>query len=313
MFIGKIKSFLSISFLFVMISLVPSEVFARGGRGGGFGGGRSRFFSGGRGFSGGGSGSNITIDPTFFYVLILLIIIALIIIGLLIWRFRKKNKEAEDLTEQIKHYDTAWDPEDIKNHVTGTFYKFYEAKKQQNMDITKDYISESIYRSEKAQMHRVKSRNHKNIIQSATLKDLKIMGIGDYRENNKDYFWAYISGSMYNYFVNEYTREVISGNSTIKKNIKEMWKFTRSSDGWILDKIDKTILLELFKVKSFTEGYGNSSNNGYLMCEDCKGYYMLEGHEEPSDFDTCQCGGNLIYYNNIDKFLEDDLNTQKIS
>ena len=55
------------------------------------------------------------------------------------------------------------------------------------------------------------------------------------------------------------------------------------------------------------------SNNGYLMCEDCKGYYMLESHEDTSDFDTCQCGGNLIYYNNIDEFLKDDLNTQKIS
>ena len=196
MFAGKIKSFLSISFLFVMIFLVPTEVCAHGfGRG--FGRGRS--FGVGSGFSGGGSGSGtLTIDPTFFYILIILIIIALIIIGLLIWRFRKKNKEAEGLTEQIKHYDKAWDPEDIKNHVTGTFYKFYEAKKQQNIDIAKDYISEPLYRSEKSQIHRVKSRNHKNIIQSATLKDLKIMGIGDYRENSKDYFWAYINGSMYN-------------------------------------------------------------------------------------------------------------------
>lgn len=33
----------------------------------------------------------------------------------------------------------------------------------------------------------------------------------------------------------------------------------------------------------------------YIWCEECKGYYKLEEDESPDDFETCQCGGRLIY------------------
>ncbi|MEN4017112.1 MAG: hypothetical protein PQ975_01380 [Methanobacterium sp.] len=41
------------------------------------------------------------------------------------------------------------------------------------------------------------------------------------------------------------------------------------------------------------------SDNGYLVCEDCKGYYKLQEGESPEDFDQCQCGGKLRYYEDI--------------
>lgn len=33
----------------------------------------------------------------------------------------------------------------------------------------------------------------------------------------------------------------------------------------------------------------------YLICEVCDGYYKLEEEESPQDFESCSCGGRLIY------------------
>lgn len=40
---------------------------------------------------------------------------------------------------------------------------------------------------------------------------------------------------------------------------------------------------------------------GYLICQDCKGYYELQPGENPEDFDDeCECGGKLRYAVSID-------------
>lgn len=40
---------------------------------------------------------------------------------------------------------------------------------------------------------------------------------------------------------------------------------------------------------------------GYLICDKCKGYYQLQEGESPEDFSkNCECGGNLIYKENLD-------------
>lgn len=40
---------------------------------------------------------------------------------------------------------------------------------------------------------------------------------------------------------------------------------------------------------------------GYLICDQCKGYYELKEGESPGDFDCCQCGGKLNYVDKLDK------------
>jgi len=44
-----------------------------------------------------------------------------------------------------------------------------------------------------------------------------------------------------------------------------------------------------------------NSQNGYIVCDKCGGYYQLQPGESPDDFsDTCECGGYLIYKNDLD-------------
>ncbi|MGB9838085.1 MAG: hypothetical protein ACPLJI_04735 [Methanothermobacter sp.] len=44
---------------------------------------------------------------------------------------------------------------------------------------------------------------------------------------------------------------------------------------------------------------------GYLICTQCGGYYQLKDGEDPSDFDSCECGGSLGYYSTLEDFYEE--------
>lgn len=41
------------------------------------------------------------------------------------------------------------------------------------------------------------------------------------------------------------------------------------------------------------------SKNGYVICQNCGGYYELQEGESPEDFSSCECGGTLEYINNF--------------
>jgi hypothetical protein len=44
----------------------------------------------------------------------------------------------------------------------------------------------------------------------------------------------------------------------------------------------------------------------FLECDNCGGYYELEDGESLDDFDVCQCGGELKYFNSLSDFLDDN-------
>lgn len=45
---------------------------------------------------------------------------------------------------------------------------------------------------------------------------------------------------------------------------------------------------------------------GYLICEECGGYYELKYGESHKDFEpTCTCGGSLYYTDDLDIFLKE--------
>jgi hypothetical protein len=48
--------------------------------------------------------------------------------------------------------------------------------------------------------------------------------------------------------------------------------------------------------------YPRKNLNGYLVCENCKGYYQLKDGESPEDFERCECGSSLDYYKTLKDF-----------
>lgn len=57
----------------------------------------------------------------------------------------------------------------------------------------------------------------------------------------------------------------------------------------------------------------NNTDNGYLVCEKCNGYYKLQEGEFPEDFDLCQCGNKLRYYENISEFENTEHDTTNLN
>jgi len=49
----------------------------------------------------------------------------------------------------------------------------------------------------------------------------------------------------------------------------------------------------------------------YLVCENCDGYYELKEGESGDDFKACECGGNLIYQQDLDKKVDKRDETQE--
>lgn len=48
----------------------------------------------------------------------------------------------------------------------------------------------------------------------------------------------------------------------------------------------------------------NMKNGGlmrFLFCEKCNGYYELQEGESPDDFEVCNCGGKLKYFDSLDE------------
>jgi hypothetical protein len=45
---------------------------------------------------------------------------------------------------------------------------------------------------------------------------------------------------------------------------------------------------------------------GYIICDKCGGYYELQDGESSEDFDRCQCGGKLKYYETMQDFTNFD-------
>lgn len=53
---------------------------------------------------------------------------------------------------------------------------------------------------------------------------------------------------------------------------------------------------------------------GYLICDNCGGYYELQKGESTEDFESCECGGKLKYVETINGLIkQDDTNLNKVS
>lgn len=50
----------------------------------------------------------------------------------------------------------------------------------------------------------------------------------------------------------------------------------------------------------------------YVICEKCGGYYELQVGESSDDFEACQCGGKLKYFENMDDYVQNEKRNYKI-
>ena len=55
----------------------------------------------------------------------------------------------------------------------------------------------------------------------------------------------------------------------------------------------------------------NKDDHGFLFCKNCNGYYELQEGENIEDFESCECGGKLVYVDKIEEVETENAETSK--
>jgi hypothetical protein len=155
---------------------------------------------------------------------------------------RKKNKQAKALISKISQIDKAWNFNALKARIEETFFKVQIAWRDRDQDIAKDYMSERLYKKHKIQTSYMRQKQRRNIMENINLKEAKVVEIMDYIDDSQDSFWVYIVGSMIDYTIDDKTGKIIDGKK-INLPFKELWRFIRQGDTWVLDEIDQNVTI----------------------------------------------------------------------
>lgn len=237
------KYFIIFSMMIMMIFQSYSIAFARSGGGGSSGGGGGGGSSGGghsssssRYYSNRGTGRSNPLGNVIF-----------IIFAGVIWQREniickvkviKKNSQAKNLIVYLKKIDNDYSEDILDKRVEETYFKMQEAWAHRDTEISREYMSDSIYNLHTSKLEWMKVRNQRNILNNIKLLDFKPVSIKHYKDNSKDVVWFYIKGAMIDYIINEETNEVIDGNFKDNSFI-EFWKFIKKDNKWVIDKISQ--------------------------------------------------------------------------
>ena len=98
---------------------------------------------------------------------------------------------------------------------------------------------------------------------------------------------------------NDNIDEFITELTNIAKNGKKQFENLINEEG-IDEGITKLLNNTNVKISGFLNNFEKKittkkENQGYLICEKCNGYYELQEGESHDDFESCECGGNLKF------------------
>ena len=211
---------------------VSHSLRAGGGSSGGSGG------SGGSGHSSNNHRSSYDNNPI---VNILNTITSLIILfmGSIILYFRvlRSAINSKRYLKLLGKKDVSWNYKNIEKQVIATFYSVQESWTNMDMEPSKENMSKKLYDSFVIKLNHMEVCNKRNVLKKIKLIDIKPVSIYDDEDDEKDYVWFYIKGSMADYTINTETNEKIEGTEYPTRFV-EFWEFTRKGkDKWVLNKI----------------------------------------------------------------------------
>ncbi|MGB7969004.1 MAG: hypothetical protein WCF28_05460 [Methanobacterium sp.] len=100
--------------------------------------------------------------------------------------------------------------------------------------------------------------------------------------------------------IEDIIEELANRASSGKKQLEQLIKDEGLDEGFkkILDNTNIRIfgLMENFEDKITKK----ERFPGYLICDECNGYYELQKGESLEDFESCECGGSLIFKKKLD-------------
>lgn len=226
--------------IILIILLTPMPAFARagGGSSGSSGGGSSSSGSSTRHHHYSGNRSQDFIGSIFSMLGVVGVVILIPSIPMIVYRnrVRKKSKQTKEILETIQNTDNIWDEKDILRRAEDIYYHVQEAWTNNDTDALKPYVTPHLYEQWKTKLVWQEMRNERNVLENIKLLRSAIVGVQDYKDNNKDYCWIYIEGSMKDYTLNTETQVMTDGTKK-QTSFVEYWKLLRIEDEFYLEEI----------------------------------------------------------------------------
>lgn len=239
-------------FLIALIFIISAPTISSARAGGGGGGGGSG--GGGGGSSHSSSGGRGSSNPLSFFVNMAIFAVASSG-GVIAYKVRiyKKTKMSKKLIKELERIDRDWDYGDLKKRVQISFYKIQEAWTERNIEIAADYMSKDLYELHRSKIEWMKVRHEINVLKGVKLISALPIGVIDLENEGEDEIWFYIKGAMSDYYINDMDGGYLRGSKR-RESFEEYWKFVRSWDTWVLDKILQTDDVDENFFKDVTDG-----------------------------------------------------------
>lgn len=97
------------------------------------------------------------------------------------------------------------------------------------------------------------------------------------------------------YTVDDLISNVESEFSQVQEKLNNYIKEQKIDDEIIKFKNGTSEIVDDIHSKFFNFKLSKSDEYGYLVCDECSGYYKLQKGESLEDFECCECGGKLRF------------------
>lgn len=187
------------------------------------------------------TGSEVAGAVLFYIIYLAYYLIALfaaILIPIIVKRRKKKaREETRRLMAAYDDFDGFWSYDYIQQRINEVYFTIQECWSKGNMKNAEDMLTPALFEKYQKYLDAQRRDGERNIMKKIKLDSAIPVYAKDFTNNEHDYFWAKIDGSMVDYIVSEETNEVLQG-TTEEQPFTEYWKFTRRRDGtWVLAEI----------------------------------------------------------------------------
>jgi hypothetical protein len=163
----------------------------------------------------------------------------------------KKAAQTKQAIDKFSSKDPVWNTNNLIDVVNKTYFAVQNAWMMCDQSICREFVTDRLFNLHKMQTDKMIANNRKNILENVSLDSVEILQAVDYRDDSKDYFRAYIKGSMKDYEINTHLNILTDGDKEIR-SFTELWLFKRNGENWLLDEIDSSITIaDIKRLESF--------------------------------------------------------------
>ena len=166
-----------------------------------------------------------------------------------------KSQQANRILKKISgNKDALWDKEFMEDHAKQTFLAMQLAWEKRNLKHMKKSMTPELYSRMKDTLNSMILNKTINVIVPIEIKDVRIIGCEDYKDDSKDRYIAYIKGTIIDYTIDETTGIIIKNDHKSYETFKDTYHFVRINYSWVLEEIDNLVTIwDVINTRNYKE------------------------------------------------------------